>query len=393
MDTSILKDIRVLDFSRYIAGPYCAQLLGMLGADVVRIDKPGGGEDRFVGPVGEDLSAVFLMTGCNKRSLTLDLKHPQARGVVEALVKDADVVIANMPPAVLQRMGLDYATLSAIKADIILTTQTCFGHTGPWANRGGFDGIGQVMSGGAWLSGTAGEPRRAATPYVDYSTAVLGAFGTLAALYHRRDTGAGQHVQASLLGSAMAAFSAPLMEQAVLGVNRLPLGNRGQTSAPTDIFAARDGHLITQVVGNGLFRRLAGAIGRAEWCDDPRFANDDLRGAARDEICEAVAAWVSERSVDEVLDTLAAAGVPAGPVLDLDGALAHPQVAGMDLMPPLAVPGIEQPVPMARLPLDFSDFSPTRTAPARSGEHSAEILAAAGYSSDEIAALRAAAVI
>ncbi|MGR8921146.1 MAG: CaiB/BaiF CoA transferase family protein [Gammaproteobacteria bacterium] len=390
---AILEGIRVLDFSRYIAGPYCAQLLGFLGADVVRVDKPGGGEDRFVGPVGEDVSAVFLKTGCNKRSMTLDLKHERAPEVIGRLVAGADVVIVNMPPKVLARMGLDYATLSAIRPDIILTTQTCFGHEGPWADRGGFDGIGQVMSGSAYMSGTAGSPRRCATPYVDYSTAVLGAFGTLAALYQRRDTGRGQHVQAALLGSAIAAFSAPLIEQAVLGIDRPPLGNRGQTSAPTDIFASRDGHIITQVVGNGLFRRLAKVVGHPEWVEDPRFATDEMRGEARDEICDAVAAWVAGRTTEEAVEAIAGAGVPCGPVLDLDAALEHPQVQAMGYMQAVDYPGLDQAAPVARLPLDFSAFSPEQRRPPQVGEHTDAVLAEAGYAADAIAGLRAEGVV
>jgi crotonobetainyl-CoA:carnitine CoA-transferase CaiB-like acyl-CoA transferase len=389
----ILDGVRVLDFSRYIAGPYCAELLALLGADVIRIEKPGGGEDRFVGPVGEDISALFLKTGCNKRSLVLDLKHPDAGDVIARLVATADVVIANMPPLALQRMGLDFASLSAIKPDIVLTTQTCFGHAGPWANRGGFDGIAQVMSGSAYMSGTPGQPHRAATPYVDYSTAVLGAFGTLAALYQRRDTGLGQHVQASLLGTALSAFSAPLIEQAILGLNRVPLGNRGQTSAPTDIFKATDGHLITAVVGSGLFKRVATVVGRPEWIDDPRLATDDQRGEARDEICDAVAAWVAKRSVDEALDLLSAAGVPCGPVLDLDQALAHPQVKAMGYMHHLEVPGLDGDAPVARLPLDFSAFSPRHERPPQIGEHSDAILSEAGFSAAEIGDLHSGGVI
>lgn len=390
---AILKGVRVLDFSRYIAGPYCAQVLGWLGADVVRIDKPGGGEDRFVGPVGKDVSAVFMMTGAAKRSMTLDLKHQRAADVVRRLVAGADVVIVNMPPKVLSRMGLDYETLSAIKPDIILTTQTCFGHEGPWANRGGFDGIAQVMSGSAYMTGTPGEPRRAATPFVDYSTAVLGALGTLAALYQRRDTGKGQHVQASLLGTATAAFSPMLIEQAQLALNRQPTGNRGQTAAPTDIFQARDGHLITAVVGNGLFRKVADVVGHPEWRDDPRFATDELRGDHRDEICDTVAAWIAERSVDEVLETLGAAGVPCGPVHDLDQARTHPQTEAMGLLREFDIPGHDGPVTAARLPLDFSGYEPNPARPPLTGEHTDAILGEAGFSPTEIRSLRDSGVI
>ncbi|MSQ92618.1 MAG: CoA transferase [Gammaproteobacteria bacterium] len=390
---NVLSGVRVLDLARYIAGPYCATLLGALGADVIRIEKPGGGEDRSIGPVGASASAVYLMTGCNKRSMTLDLKHPAAHEVVARLVRDADVVIANMPPAALGRMGLDYASLCALKPDIILTTQTAFGHRGPWAERGGFDGLGQVMSGSAFLSGTPGAPARSATPYVDYSTAVLGAFGTLAALYHRRDSGQGQHVQASLLGTALAAFSAPLIEQALLAVNRVPSGNRGQTSAPTDLFATVDGFIMTQVLGPGLFARVAQAIGAPEWITNPVYASDKQRGDRRDEICERVGAWCRTRTRDEVIDIMATAGVPCGPVLDLDEAMAHPQALAMGILGAVTYPDCSKPAPVARVPLDFSVLTPPQVRPPLIGEHTDEVLAEVGYDAASIARLRATRVV
>ncbi|MEQ8231015.1 MAG: CoA transferase [Gammaproteobacteria bacterium] len=392
-ESGMLRGIRVLDFARYIAGPYCAALLGYLGADVIRIEKPGGSEDRYVGPVSPSASAVFLETGCNKRGVTLDLKHPRAREVVEKLVAGADVVIANMPPAALARAGLDYASLTAIKPDIILTTQTGFGHEGPWRDRGGFDGIGQVMSGSAFLSGTPGAPARSATPFADFGTAALGAFGTLAALYERRQSGRGQHVQAALLGTSLAFFNAALIEQSVLGVNRVPSGNRGQTSAPTDIFATRDGHVLTHVVGNGLFKRLARVVGEDTWIDDPAYASDQLRGDARDAICARVAAWCAARTTDEVLDALAAAGVPAGPVLDLDAAMAHPQAQAMGFLQPLAYPDVAAPAPVARLPLDFSAWQPAQRRAPTVGEHTDEVLGELGYDAAAIAALHADGVV
>jgi len=183
------------------------------------------------------------------------------------------------------------------------------------------------------------------------------------------------------------------MEQAILGVNRLPVGNRGQTAAPTDIFKAKDGHLITQVVGNGLFRRMAKAVGHSEWVDDPRFANDDLRGAERDEICDTVAAWVAQYTVDEALAILAEAGVPSGPVLDLDAALNHPQVQGMNLLPPMTLPGLSQPAPVARLPLDFSTFKPDQRRPPQTGAHNDDVLSEAGFARDQIDAFHQSCVI
>ena len=393
IDTAILKGIKVLDFSRYIAGPYCAALLGYLGADVIRVEKPGGSEDRFAGAVGDDASSVFLETGCNKRSITLDLKHPDAADIKTRLIKHADIVIANMPPAALVRAGLDYPSLTAIKPDIILTTQTCFGHEGPWRNRGGFDGIAQVMSGSAFMSGQAGEPARSATPFADFGTASLGAFATLAALYQRQATGEGQHVQMSLLATALTFFNPALIEQAVLGVNRVPSGNRGQTSAPTDIFPTTDGHVLTHVVGNGLFKRLAGAVGHPEWVSNPKYSSDATRGDHRDEICAVISAWCAGQTTDEVLDTMAEAGVPAGPVLDLDDAMNHPQTEAMGYLNQLPYPGLDNAPPVTRPPFDMSGFTPPQQRAPTIGEHTDDILRELNINDEAIRALRDNAVI
>jgi crotonobetainyl-CoA:carnitine CoA-transferase CaiB-like acyl-CoA transferase len=183
VQNDVLAGIRVLDFGRYVAGPYCATLLGYLGAEVIRVEKREGSEDRYIAPVtasGE--GGVFLQTSCNKKSLTLEPTTPEGREVTKRLVATADVIVANLPAAALKSMGLDYETVQALKPDVILATQTAFGDRGPYAKRGGFDGIGQAMSGAMYITGTPGHPAKAAAPYVDFSTAVLSAFGVLAAL-------------------------------------------------------------------------------------------------------------------------------------------------------------------------------------------------------------------
>jgi crotonobetainyl-CoA:carnitine CoA-transferase CaiB-like acyl-CoA transferase len=385
MQQGTLRGVRVLDFSRYIAGPYCAGLLAYLGADVIRVEKPSGGEDRFVAPISEGSSPLLFMTGNRKRSLGLDLKSPDAVRIIKRLVIHSDIVIANMPPAALRRLGLDYETLTTIKPDIILTTQTCFGHKGPWADRGGFDGIGQAMSGAAFMSGFPDEPRRSIAPYVDFSTAVLGAFGTLAAIRQREQTGEGQHVQASLLGSAIAAFSPAIIEQEALQVNRVPTGNRGQTGAPTDVFKASNGSVITQVVGEGLFRRVTKVIGKVEWDHDPRFATDELRGNNRDVICEAVGEWVAERTVEEAVDIFAREGVPCGPVLNLVDAATHPQVVAMGFLEEVGFSNIVGTTKAPRVPLNFSGYEPKPIGPPQIGEHSTDILREMGFSADDVA--------
>lgn len=388
----ILAGIRVLDFGRYVAGPYCATLLGYLGAEVIRIEKRAGSEDRYIAPVcagGE--GGVFFQTSCNKKSLTLDPSSTDGREVTRRLVATADVVVANLPPASLAALGLDYASLTAIRPDIILVTQTAFGASGPYAGRGGFDGVGQAMSGAMHLSGTPGHPAKAAAPYVDYSTAVLSAFGALAALMERARSGQGQHVEGALLATALAVFGSHLIEQGVTGIGRVGTGNRVQTSAPSDVFTTRDGFVLTHVVGDGLFRRWARLMGdETTWLEDPRFATDQSRGDHSEPILARMRAWCAARTTSAAIAELEAAGLPAGPVYTPQQALDDPQVAALGLLRQVAdYPGLPRPAPVPDLPIRFSRSEAGITRPPPTlGEHTDELLGELGYTSEDVARLR-----
>ncbi len=389
---SVLAGVRVLDFGRYVAGPYCATLLGYLGAEVIRIEKRDGGEDRYIAPIARSgEGGVFFQTACNKKSLTLDPSSPQGREIVRRLVQTADVVVANLPPSGLRSLGLDYASLQPIRPDIILVTQSSFGDVGPLAERGGFDGVGQAMSGAMYMTGVPGHPVKSAAPYVDYSTAVLSAFGALAALLQRAQTGQGQEVKTSLLGTALSVFGSHLVEQSALQIDRVPTGNRVQTSAPSDVFATRNGHILTHTVGNGLFRRWAKLMGDAErWTGDARFQSDQSRGDHSEEILTRMRQWCAARTTDEALRDLQAAGLPCGPVHDLQQAIDHPQVAAMRALRQVAdFPGMPRPASVPDLPLTLSvSGGGIARRPPLLGEHTDEVLGGLGYSAEEIAALR-----
>jgi crotonobetainyl-CoA:carnitine CoA-transferase CaiB-like acyl-CoA transferase len=393
--SDLLKGIRVLDFGRYIAGPYCAALLAEYGAEVIRIEKRSGSEDRYTAPVaatGE--GALFLQMNRNKRSLTLDPMTPEGGEVVKRLVSTADVVVANLPERSLAPMGLDYESLCAVKPDIILTTVSAYGPTGPMASYVGFDGVGQAMSGAVYMSGEPGKPQRAWVAWVDFGTALHCAFGTLLALIERSKTGKGQIVKGSLLGTALTLGNALLIEQAVLGIDRKPTGNRGQTAAPVDLFRTTDGFILCQVVGQPLYQRWARLMGEPEWLTDPRFKDDISRGNHGEAISERMARWCATRTTEQVIETLGAAAIPCGPVLSPQQALEHPQVAALGVLQPLDFPGLPKPAPVAIPPILFSrtERVPRKAAPVLGADTDA-ILREVGYADAEIAELRASGAI
>ena len=392
---TVLDGIRVLDFGRYIAGPFCGALLADLGADVIRVEKVHGSEDRYVAPVTEDgESGGFLALNRNKRGFTLNPRTPQGQEVVRKLVATADVVIANLPPDTLASMGLDYASLSAIKPDIILTTSTAFGASGPYGRRVGFDGVAQAMSGNMHLTGEADAPMKNYYPYVDYTTGALNTVATLSAIVHRMQTGAGQHVQGCLLASALTIANGTLIEQAALNKNRVATGNRGQTSAPSDAFQTSDGWILVQVVGQPLYERWAKLMGEERWLTDARYATDEARGDNAADISERMAEWTQGRTTAEAMNELDAARIPCGEVLTPAQTLVNEQVLQGGFLAPTDYPGLESPAPLVRMPVELAkvDTSIRRRAPTL-GEHTREIMLELGYDDAAIEALKGEGVI
>lgn len=386
----VLEGIKVLDFGRFIAGPFCAALLADYGAEVIRVDRVEGGEDRYIVPVTEGgEGAMFLQLNRNKRSLTLDLGSLEGRGIVRKLVAGADVVVANMPPRTLKSLGLDYETLCAVKPDIILVASNAFGNTEAVRDRVGFDGVGQTLSGAVHMAGTPDQPQKAMVPVVDFATSFACALGAVLALYERQRSGKGQEVSASLLCTGLNMASGALIEEALLGLDRQAARNRSPSYAPSDIFKARDGWFITQVIGRSMFRNWTRLVGRPELLDDPRFADDGLRGEHGEFLSSVMSEWCRDRTLDECLALLERARIPAGRVNSPRQALRDETVRAADLIRWMDYPGAPAQVPIFATPVSLSRTPPEiRQRAPLNGEHTDEILAALGYDADAVAGLR-----
>ncbi|GAA4353580.1 CoA transferase [Variovorax defluvii] len=387
---SVLEGIKVLDLGRYIAGPFCAALLGDYGAEVIRVDRVGGSEDRLILPVSEEgEGAQFLQVNRNKRSITLEIDKPEGQEILHELVRRSDVVIANMPPRVLEKMGLDYESLRRIRPDIVLTASSAFGTAPAVRDRVAFDGVGQAISGAVHLAGLPDHPMKAMVPVVDFATALSCALGTVMALYERKASGRGQEVGASLLQTALNFSSASLIEEAVLQVDRKATLNRAAQYAPSDIFRARDGWFITQVIGPAMFKRWARMIGKPELVDDPRFRDDLQRGQHGEELSGLMSEWCAPLTRAEALARLEEARIPAGAVNSPREVLQDPAILAADPFKAMDYPGVKRPVPIVKPPIFLSRTPASiRRRPPRAGEHTDEVLAELGCSPERIAQLR-----
>jgi crotonobetainyl-CoA:carnitine CoA-transferase CaiB-like acyl-CoA transferase len=387
----VLDGVRVLDFGRFIAAPWCSAILADMGADVIRVEKREGGEDRWVQAVVPDgVGAGFLQCNRNKRSMTLDTTTPEGREVARRLIATADVVVANMPDQAMRDNGLDYASLKAVKPDIILASATAFGRGGPYSDRVGFDGVGQVMSGAVYRTGLPDQPIRTAVPYVDHATALSLTVGVMMALFHRNATGEGQEVEAALLPSALMIANPLLIEQSMLQNNRGRIGNKGMGIGPCDLFRVGDGWVLVQVSGQPMFKRWCRLVGEPDWFADARFANDELRALNGDVLNGKMQDWCAGKSVDEAVAALDAARIPASPLLSPQQVIDDPHVQAMGYLKPVDYPGLPHPAPVVETPFRLSATPGTirRRAPTL-GEHTDGLLADLGYSPAAIAELRA----
>jgi CoA:oxalate CoA-transferase len=395
---SALAGVRILDLTRFLAGPFCTSILADLGADVVKIEAPkGGDEGRYGYPSVDGVPVFFVALNRGKRGITLDLRQDEGRALLRRLLPHFDVLVENFAGGTLARWGLAPAALSQEHPRLIVASLSGFGQTGPWAAHPSYDIITQAASGFMSLTGfPQNPPTRGGGSLGDYVQGLFGAIGVLAALCARARTGRGQTVDVS---SQDAMFSLLDGWPGIFAASgRLPerVGNRHLSTAPYDCYRARDGWVVIAVASNKLFRALAAAMGRAELGEDPRFRGVSGRVARSDEINGIVAEWVAVRSVDEVVAALGpeGAGVPCSPVYAVDQLLAHPQLLAREMIQRLPHPALGE-VVAPGVVVKLSDTPGAIGPPGPEiGQHTGEVLRELlALSDDELAGLRTRQVI
>ncbi|MCA1185317.1 MULTISPECIES: CaiB/BaiF CoA-transferase family protein [unclassified Saccharopolyspora] len=391
--TFALENLTVLDLTQVMAGPYCCQLLGDLGADVIKVEPVGGG-DATRQATGHRLprgtSAAFLAVNRNKRSIALDLKTDAGLDTFYRLVRDADVVVESFRPGVATRLGVDYPALRERNERIVHASLSGFGQTGPYAGRPGYDLIAQAMSGIMSVTGEpGGPPTKSGVPVADLSAGLFCAVGILSACLSRAATGRGQAVDTSLYDAALALSIWETSELWATGEAPGRLGSAHRVNAPYEALPTRDGHITVGANNERLWRRLCAVLDRPELPADERFATNTDRVRHRAELAAELATTLRTRDTEEWTELLLAAGVPAGPIRDYAQSCADPHTLAREMVVEVDHPG-EGPVRALGVPVKLSGTPGRirRPAPAL-GEHTDELLRATGRTDEEIRALRA----
>lgn len=386
-----LSGIRVLDLSRILAGPYCTMILGDLGADVIKVEQPGKGDDtRTWGPPwhGSE-SAYFLSVNRNKRGITLDLKQPDAQRIVRELAAVSDVVVENFKVGALERMHIGYEQLREVNPRLIWATVSGYGPAGPMAEKPGYDFVAQGEAGVMAVTGDPeGEPMKVGVAIVDITTGMFTAIGVLAALRARDQTGRGQKVDASLLSSAVAWLGNVGQNYLVSGKPARRFGNAHPNIVPYQSFATRDQHITIAVGNDRQFQSLCRILGRDDLAADPRFATNPLRVEHRDALIPELQAAFMTRSAAEWLAACEEAGIPSGPINTIEQVFSHPQVLANGMLQEVEHPAGR--LKLAGIPYILSETPGViRRPPPLLGQHTDEVLAdVLGRTPDEIARLR-----
>ena len=391
-----LQDIKVIDFSQILAGPFCTMLLADMGADVIKIEKPNGGDDtrRYGPPFIEGESAAFLTLNRNKRSIVLDLKSEQGLAIVRHMLEDADVMIHNFRPGVVDRMGLAYEDVSALNPAIVYCTVSGFGTTGPYSSRAGFDLVAQGMSGLMSINGFPDSPpAKVGVPMADLNTGMFCAYGILTAYINRLVTGKGQHVDASLIESGIAYTLYESATYFATGEVAGPLGSAHRMIAPYQAFATQDGYINIGAANQNNWERMCRAVGRENLLDDERFASNPERMVSIDALTPIMEETFRTQTTGHWVKTLEKAGVPCGPIYNMEQVYADPHVQSREMAVPLEHPksGSIRNIGVA---VKLSDTpGSVRTPAPLLGQHTNEVLTEFGYEDTDIAAFKVAGVL
>ena len=393
-----LRGVRVLDLTRVLAGPTCTQMLGDMGAEVIKIERPGAGDDTrgFAPPVmpGTGESAYFIGVNRNKRSVTLDLASAEGQALVRRLIASSDILVENFKVGALAKYGLGYEQLHAAFPGLIYCSITGFGQTGPYAARPGYDSLIQAMGGVMSLTGEPeGLPQKVGIPVADVFAGLYGCIGVLAALRHREATGIGQQVDIGMLDTHVAWLANQGMNYLATGENQPRLGNQHPNIVPYQVFATADGHIVLSVGNDATFKRFCDGVGRAELLADARFATNAARVGNRQLVTDTLAPVMAGHPTQYWIEKLEALSIGCGPINKLSEVFADPQVIARGAVVEMRhasgvdVKVIANPVRLSETPADY------RLPPPTLGQHTDEVLGGLGLSADELAALRAKGII
>lgn len=384
-----LDGLRVIDLTRVLAGPFCTMLLGDMGADVIKVEEPGTGDDtRGWAPFIGEWSSYFLGVNRNKRSLALNIKSPEGAEILGRLVRAADVVVENFRPGTLERLGFGYAEMANANPGLIYASVSGYGHTGPRRELAGYDPVLQAEAGLMDITGPAdGPPSRVGVAMTDYMAGQFLFSSILLALRERDRTGRGQAIDISLFDAILATMTLPAGIFFATGAKPPRMGNQHPSIAPYETFRAKDGSAMVCAGNPRLWVQFCEAIGRRDLPDDPRFSQNTGRLANRAALVAIIERQIASWTVDEFIARLEAAGVPCGRVRSIDEALADPQVAARHMLVEMSRDDLGAFETIGN-PMALSATPPTyRLPPPALGEHSTDILAEVGYSAGDIARL------
>ncbi|MFC4076661.1 CaiB/BaiF CoA transferase family protein [Salinithrix halophila] len=385
-----LQGMKVLDLTRVLAGPYASMILGDLGAEIVKVETPFGGDDaRGYGPFVNGESVYFINLNRNKKSLTLNLKTDEGKEIFLELVKDTDVVLENYRPGTMEKLGLGYETLKEINPSVIYAASSGFGHTGPFSNKAAYDLIVQGLGGIMSLTGFPnGSPTRVGASIGDITSGLFTVIGILAAVHRRNGSGKGQKVDVAMLDCQVAILENAIARYAVSGESPKPTGNRHPSITPFAVFKSSDEYIVVAAGNDHLWRKLCCILDREEWMEDPRFKTNADRTSHWDELKNLMGEILVEKTAEEWLQLFEKEGIPSSPINDVEKVVQHPQVLAREMIVHQEHP-VAGRIMMPGIPIKLSQNPGSIDHPApKLGEHNEVILERLGYSRSDIQVLK-----